>query len=159
VLLFEKFSGKLDRSKSQRLVTVPRHKCYQLGLKPSGRGQCAEGAAALEPISAPACNRELPRILLMRRWSVLLCASEACVHKWSLAWSLPHHEGIGIGTFLDGRADDDDFEGLRNPLVLEADCYRSRRPLHIRRNVVGAAIRNLDPDGRSAFDGVCAITI
>jgi hypothetical protein len=38
VLLFEKFSGKLGRSKSQGLVTVPRHKCYQLGLKPSGRG-------------------------------------------------------------------------------------------------------------------------
>src|SRR5829696_7529241 len=68
VLLFEKFSGKLGRSKSQRLVTVPYHKCYQLGFKPSGRGQCAEGAAALEPISAPACNRELPRIPLLRGW-------------------------------------------------------------------------------------------
>src|SRR5215208_6318234 len=66
---FEKFSGKLGRSKSQRLVTVPRHKCYQLGLKPSGRGKCAERAAALEPISALACNRELPRISLFLRLS------------------------------------------------------------------------------------------
>ena len=123
------------------------------------RRTSAGGPAALEPKSAPACNYELRRISLMRRWSVLLCASEACVHKWSLAWSLPHHEGIGIGTFLDGRAGDGDFEVLLNPLVLEADCYRSRRPLHLRRNVVGTAIRNLDGDGRSAFDGVCAITI
>jgi hypothetical protein len=38
VLLFEKFSGKLGRSKSQRLVTVPGYKCYQLGLKPIGQG-------------------------------------------------------------------------------------------------------------------------
>ena len=66
VALFREILGKLERSKSPLLVTISRRKSYELALYPGGQGWCAERAAALEPKSTLACNRELLRIPLPR---------------------------------------------------------------------------------------------
>jgi len=60
-----KFSGLLDRSKSQRLVTVPRYDRSQIDLNPGGRAIIARVVHFTISISPAACNRELPRIPLL----------------------------------------------------------------------------------------------